>query len=178
VQVYEFKRPDGILIACLGVLIIAAAFVGVIMLAVLAQSYDLKTICLTALGFVGACALGTGFINTWRTPMLTIRPGALIIPTFFGQREILIDADHPLGEYLASSVHSNRRSGTIEGNKFTHFYTLDAGVLVELLSMHREAIEIPNIRCAFQDVAGLSIETLKVDTANPSLPDIAHWKGR
>jgi hypothetical protein len=178
VQFYKVKRPDGILTAGLGVLIIAAAFVGVIMLAVLAQSYDPKTICLAALGFAGACALGAGFVNTWRTPMLTIRPGALIIPTFFGQREILIDTDHPLGEYLASSVHSNRRSGTIEGNKFIHFYTLDAGVLVELLSMHREATEISNIRRAFQDVAGLSIEVLDVDAAKPSRPDIAHWENR
>jgi len=178
VQVVEFKRPDGILLTYLGGVIISAAFLGLIVVAVLARSYDLKTVTLCVLGFAGACALGAGFINAWRTPMLTIRPNVLTKTTFFGQREISIHEGHPFGEYLASSVHSRRRGGTIEGNKFVHFYTLDAGDLVELVAMHREATEISQIRRAFQDVAGLTIETLKVDAKNPSRPDVAHWKNR
>lgn len=177
-QGVEFKRPDGVLAATFGALIIASACIGVIMVAVVARSYDLKTIALTVSGFVGACALGAGFINAWRTPMLTIRPEAITIPTFWGRREIVIQKDHPLGEYLASSQKSSRKTGTIEGNKFVHFYTLDAGRLIELISMHRDAPTLADIRSAFHDVAGLSIETLKVDTAKPTRPDVSHWEVR
>jgi len=163
----------------MGVLIIAAACAGVGTLAVVARNYDLATIALIVLGFAGACALGAGFINAWRTPMLTIRPDALAIPTFFGKREIPIRPGHPLGEYLASSHRSSRRAGTIEGNKFVHFFTLDAdGVLTELVALHRAAPEIAQIRRAFEAVAGLTVEPLKVDAAKPSRPDVAHWRNR
>ncbi|WP_131802279.1 hypothetical protein [Yoonia tamlensis] len=174
-QTVEFKRSDGLVLAGLGVVFIAAACVGVVMLAFMARIYDAKTIILTALGFLGACALGVGFINAWRTPMLTISASAIVKPTFFGRKEIAIRKNHPLGEYLASSVHGSRRTGTIEGNKFVHFYTLDAGVLTELVSMHRDAPVLVDIRRAFRDVAGLTIETLKVDANKPSRPDVAHW---
>lgn len=137
----EFKRPDGVLVAGMGLLIIVAACAGVIMAVLLGSSFDLKTITLIALGFVGACALGAGFINAWRTPMLTIGPDALIVPTFFGAREIPIRTGHPVGEFLASpKTGGGSRGGTIESNKFVHFYTLDAGgALIELAALHRAA---------------------------------------
>lgn len=178
-QEAAFRRPDGALVAGMGVLIIATACAGVVTVVLVARSYDLVTVALIVLGFAGACALGAGFINSWRTPMLTIRPDALTIPTFFGQRKIPIEPNHPLGEYLASSHRSSRRTGTIDGNKFVHFFTLDAdGVLTELVALHRAAPEIARIRRAFEDVAGLTVETLKVDAAKPSRPDIAHWSKR
>ena len=133
------------------------------------------------LGFSGTCALGAGFINAWRTPLLTIRPDAFVVPTFFGARAIPIGPGQPLGEFLASSSHgSSNRPGTIEGNKFVHFYTLDAhGALVELAALHRDTPMIAEIRRAFQDVAGLKPETLKADPkARWSRPDVAHWKLR
>jgi hypothetical protein len=141
---------------------------------------DLVTLTLSAVGFVGACVVGGGFINAWRTPMLTIHARALSVPTFLGHRDIAIKPNHPVGEYLASSIRSNRKSGTIEGNKFVHFYTLDGdGVLTELVALHRDAPEIAGIRRAFGDIAGLTVETLKVDpNSSPQGPDIAHWKQR
>ena len=174
----EFKRPDGVLIAGMGILIIVAACAAVIMAVSVTESFDLATIALIVLGFSGACALGIGLINTWRTPMLTVRPDVLTVPTFFVEREIPIKAGHPLGEYLASSIRNRRRLGTIEGNKFVHFYTLDSvGVLTELMCLHREAPEIAPVRRAFKDIAGLTIETLKVDpNSKPSGPDVEHWK--
>ena len=175
-QIAEFKRQDGAIVAGMGVLIIVAACGGVIFLLFAARSYDLKTTGLVILGFIGACALGYAFINVWRRPMLTVRPDRLTIPTFFGVRDIPIRPDHPLGEYLASSVRGgNSIAGTIEERKFVHFYTLDArGSLTELVAMHRAAQQIPYIRQALQDVAGLKIETLK---ANPKSkgPDVSHW---
>lgn len=179
VKEVAFKNPDGVLVAGMGVLIIAAACAGVVTVAVVVRSYDLATTALITLGFAGACALGVAFINVWRTPMLKIRPDALTIPTFFGQREISIKAGHPLGEYLASSHRSSRRTGAIESNKFVHFFTLDADdVLTELVALHRAAPVIAQIRSAFEDVAGLTVETLKIDAANPSRPDVAHWRKR
>ncbi len=179
-QSAEFKRPDGALIVGMGALIILAALAGVLFIAFAGRGIDLKTVALIILGFAGACALGAGFINAGRTPMLTIRPDAFTIPTFFGQRDIPIRPGQPLGEYLASSVKRTSRAGTIEGNKFVHFCTLDeTGVLTELRSMHRDAPEIPEIRRAFQNVAGLTVETLSLDPkSRRSRPDVAHWANR
>ena len=176
-----FKRPDGLLVAGMGLLLILAACVGVVMAALMARGFDLKTIVLIGLGFSGICALGAGFINAWRTPMLTIRPDAFVVPTFFGARTIAVGPDQPLGEFLASSDRgSSNRPGTIEDNKFVHFYTLDArGALVELAALHRAAPMIAKIRRAFQDVAGLEPETLKADpNVRRARPDVAHWKPR
>jgi len=174
----EFENPGSILSAGIGFLIILAACAGVIMVAVTAQSFDVATFAMIVLGFAGACALGVAFINTWRRPMLTIRPDAFTVPTTFGTREIAIKAGHPVGEFLASSHRGNHRAGTIESNKFVHFYTLDAaGALVELVAMHRAAPEIAPIRRAFTDVAGLKVETLNADPKSKrSRPDVAHWK--
>lgn len=140
----EFKNSAGVINGIVGVLIIAVACVGLVMVAVLAPRYDLQTVGLALLGFAGASTLGAGFVNSWRTPLLTVRPDALIIPAFLGKREIPITADHPLGEYLASSHKSSRSKGTIEASKFVHFITLDAaGTLTEVVSMHRDAPQIP-----------------------------------
>lgn len=176
----EFKRPDGPVIAALGVLMIAAAFVGLGMAVFLMHDVDLKTNLLILLGFCGACALGYAFVNAWRVPLLTVRPDALVIPTFFGVRSIAIAPGHPLGEFLAVTHRSSRRTGTIEGNKFVHFYTLDGrGALTELVAMHRDAPQIPEIRRALQQVAGLRCEMLRKDPASRQVrPDIAHWRSR
>lgn len=177
-QKAEFARQDGVIVAGMGVLIILAACVGVVMLAFMARSYDLKTFGLVVAGFIGACALGYAFINTWRTPLLIVQPDVLTIPTFFGRREIPIKPGHPLGEYLASSVRSGKSiAGTIEERKFVHFFTLDSrGALTELVAMHRAAQQIPYIRQALRDIAGLKIETLKVDPKKPGKPDVSHWR--
>jgi len=160
----------------MGVCVIAAATVGFVMVAVIATSFDLKTAVLMVLGLLGAWALGAGFINGWRTPLLVVRPDALTIPTFFGARDIPISPSHPMGEYLASSRHSSR-NGTIEGNKFVHFFTLDAaGTLTQVAAMHRDAPMIADIRRALTDVAGLKIETLKVNQKKKTRPDVSHWK--
>lgn len=156
---------------------ILAACAGVIMVGLQARSVDLKTVVLMVLGFAGACTLGAAFINAWRTPMLTIRPDAVIVPTFLGQRTIPMKSGHPLGEFLASSNRGSTQGGTIEDNKYVHFYTLDAdGALTELVAMHRAAPEIPQIRRAFQEVAGKKPETLKADPkTKKARPDVAHW---
>lgn len=180
-QKAEFKRPDGVVIAAMGILIIAAAIAGVVMAALLARSFDLKTIALIGIGFLGASALGAGFINAWRTPMLTVRPDALKVPTFFGAREIPIREGHPIGEFLAVSDRGSvSRPGTVEANKFVHFYTLDGeGALTELAALHRAAPMIGQIRRAFAEVAGLKLETLQADPKSKrARPDVAHWKSR
>ncbi|TNF18155.1 MAG: hypothetical protein EP318_19160 [Rhodobacteraceae bacterium] len=176
----DFKRPDGILLAGMGVLILAAAVVGLGMAVFMIRDADLKTNLLILLGFCGACALGYGFLNAWRVPMLSVRPDALVIPTFFGTRRIDLGPGHPLGEFLAVSQRSNRTAGTIEGNKFVHFQTLDGqGALTELVALHRDAPQIPEIRRALQQVTGLTIETLRQDPASRKVrPDIAHWRVR
>ena len=174
-----FKRPDGLLIAIMGILLIAAASAGVVMAALLMRGPDLKTIALIAAGFSGALALAAGFINAWRTPLLTIAPDRLTVPTFFGARDIPIAPGYPLGEFLASSDRGgSNRPGTPEGNKFVHFYTLDAqGALTELAALHRDAPMIAQIRRAFGEVAGLTVETLKADPRSRlARPDVAHWK--
>ncbi len=132
---------------------------------------------LVVLGFIGIGALGYGFINAWRSPLLTVRPDRLTIPTFFGARDIPVKPGHPVGEYLASSHRGgNSIAGTIEERKFVHLYTLDAnGSLTELIAMHRAARQIPYIRHALQDIAGLRIETLGVDPKTKG-PDISHWR--
>jgi len=174
-----FRRSDGILLAIMGVLIFAAALVGVVMLAVVGRGIDLKTVALAALGFAGSTMLAFAFLNGWRTPLLVVRPDALIIATFFGSRTIAIRTDHPLGECLATSPRNSRNTGTIEGNKFVYFFTLDdAGRLTKLVSMHRDAPDIPLIRQALVEIGGLTIETLKVNPKNTTRPDVSHWRGR
>ncbi|MCB9897994.1 MAG: hypothetical protein H6825_08325 [Planctomycetes bacterium] len=179
-QRVEFKRPEGILLAVMGVLFILAACAGVVMAVLIGQDFDVETVTLIVLGFLGACALGVGFIHAWRTPMLTIQPDALTVPTFFGAREIPIGPGHPVGEFLASSDKVSHRSGTIESNKFVFFYTLDArGTLTELVSMHRAAPAVAQIRRALEQVAGLRVEVLEADpNSRKARPDVAHWKTR
>ena len=179
-QRVEFKRPGGVLLAGMGAVIILAACAGAVMAVLAEQDFRLETLAPVALGLLGACALGVGFINAWRTPMLTIQPDSLTVPTFFGAREIPIKAGHPVGEFLASSDKSSNRAGTIESNKFVHFYTLDArGTLTELVSMHRAAPGVAEMRRAFEHVAGLEVEVLEADpNSMRSRPDVAHWKNR
>ncbi|MGY3436364.1 MULTISPECIES: hypothetical protein [unclassified Marinovum] len=176
----DFKRPDGALVAGMGVLIIAAACTGLVMALFMGKDFDLKTNALVLAGFAGACALGYAFLNTWRRPMLSIRPDRVVIPSFFGAKTIPISPGQPFGEFLATSYHGFDRPGTIEGNKFVHFYTLDArGELTKLMALHRDAPEIDTIRRAFLEVAGLKAETLKADkTSRKGKPDIAHWHRR
>lgn len=173
----EFRKPDGALAAAVGGLIIAAACVGVVMSALMLRSPDLTTIILIALGFAGACALGVAFINTWRRPMLAVRPDAVTVPTIFGVRDIPVRTGQPIGEFLASSVHSGGRGGTIEDNKFVHFYLKDAdGALVELVALHRAAPMLAKMRRAFEEIAGLRIDQLDpVTKRGRSRPDVSHW---
>jgi hypothetical protein len=172
-----FKRPDGGILLVMAALVFAAALAGLVLGVAMAWSGDFATSGLALAGCAGACALGAGLVNGWRTPMLEIKADALVIPTAFGKREIPIRKGHPLGEYLASSHRRTSSAGTIEGNKFVHFFTLDnAGQLTELVAMHREAPVIADIRRALRDITGLEIETLTVDPNRPSRPDIAHWR--
>lgn len=174
-----FKRPAGALVAIMGVLILLATAVGLVLVVATGAFFDLKTAVLVTLGVAGAGALGVAFINAWRTPMLTVRPDALIVPTVFGAREIRTGPGHPVGEFLAVSDRGSGRVGTIEANKFVHFYTLDgSGRLVELAAMHRDAPEIPAIRRALVEVGGLRVETLRADPKSRlSRPDVGHWLG-
>ena len=161
----EFRRPDGVLIAGMGLAIIGAALAGAGAALVLGRTLDLGTLALIGLGVAGAGALGAGFINAWRTPMLTIRPDTLTVPTVFGAREIPIAAGHPVGELVASAVQGSTRGGTIEANKFVHFYTLDAGgALTELVALHRAAPMIEEIRRGFREIAGLKVEALRLES--------------
>jgi len=149
-----------------------------VMAALMLRHPDLKTILLIALGFFGSCLLGLAMINIWRNPMLTVRPGVVTVPTLFGTREIRVRPGQPVGEYLASSARDNRGGGSIEGNKFVHFFLRDdRGRLVELLAMHREAPDLPPIRRAFVEIAGLRLDPLKpVARWASSRPDVSHWE--
>lgn len=163
-----------------GLFVLAAAGgLGALGVAFLAgERFDLKTIGLALAGAVGAVALGYGFIHSARVPLLTVRPDALVVPTFFGRREIEVGPGHPVGEFIASSKHGGGGAGTIEERKFSHFYTLDgAGRLVELVALHRAAPMIPEIRAALRDVAGLEVEELRrAPGTRQSRPDVAHWR--
>lgn len=176
-----FKRPDGVLLAGMGILLIAAAFLGVIAVVFAGAARDPVTLVLLILGFIGVCALGYGFINAWRTPMLTVRPDALGVPTFFGSRTIPVAPGHPVGELLGSQdVGGLRKGAALADNKFVHIYTLDrTGTLIELISLHRNTPILADIRHALQDVSGLTIETLAPDSRAKRLrPDIRHWEIR
>lgn len=180
-QKAEFQRPGSLLLACMGVLTFGAAGAGIIAVIVLRQSLDLKTGVFLALGVAGACALGAGLINAWRTPMLTVEPDALTIPTFFGAQVISIGAGHPVGEFLGPvNRASSRKSATIEDRKPVLFYTLDAaGTLTKFASLNRNAPQLAQIRRALTDIAGLKVEILKADpNTKPSLPDATHWTNR
>ena len=179
VQTADFRRPDGPLLAAMGVLIIAAACAGLGFALFAGAGFDLNTNLLVLAGFLGAVALGLAFLNAWRSPMLTVRPDALVLPTAFGTRTIPLSPGHPAGEFLGPSDRGGaRRPGGPEANRFVHFYTLDAkGNLTELAALHHAAPEIPRIREALQQVAGLKIETLSPDpTSRRARPDTRHWR--
>lgn len=178
-QRFVFHRPDAILVAVMGGILIAGSLAGLIAALVIGKNFDYATSASILLCVAIVCAVGYGMINAWRHPLLTVTPEALIVPTFFGTRTIPITPGHPVGELLATPSRS-RRPGGHEANKFVHFFTLDArGKLVELLALHRDAPEIPQIRRALREVGGLSVETLSVDQrAGPARPDISHWPGR
>lgn len=178
-QTADFRRPDGPLIAAMGVLIIAAACAGLGFALFAGTGFDLTTNLLVLAGFLGAVALGLAFLNAWRSPMLTVRSDALVLPTVFGTRTIPLSPGHPAGEFLGPSDRGgSRRPGGPEANRFVHFYTLDArGKLTELAALHHAAPEIPRIRQALQQVAGLTLETLSPDpTSRRARPDTRHWR--
>ncbi|OWU86542.1 hypothetical protein ATO6_07070 [Oceanicola sp. 22II-s10i] len=177
-QETSFDRPDGILVAGVGILMIAAASVGIVALIVMSGGLDLKTYALALIGWTGACALGWAFVNAWRTPMLTVRPDALIVPSWFASRTIPIRPGHPIGELLAIPDFGGHRPGNAEGNKFAHIYTLDdAGKLTLLTALHRDAPALTMIRRALTETAGLRLERLEKDlNARRTLPEISHWK--
>lgn len=177
-QIATFKRPDGVIIAAMGGLVIVGALSGAAAAVVATRAPDLQT--LAAVGFcvVAALMLGAGLLNAWRRPMLVIGADRLIVPTFFGAREIAFMDGHPVGELLASSVHTGNRLGDIESNKFVHFFTLDGkGDLVELVALHRASPLVPQIRRAFSDIAGLTVEVMVRDPkARRPRPDVSHWR--
>ncbi len=173
-----FKRPDGPIIAVMGGLIIGAALVGVGMALVMMRDPDLQTVILLVLGTIGALSLGAGFLNAWRVPMLTIWPDRVMVPTFFGRREVMLKMGARVGEVLATPAHGGRRAGGIEGNKFVHFFVLDgSGEVVELLALHRAAPLVEDVRRAFQNIAGLKVDVLARDPKAPRpRPDPAQWR--
>lgn len=177
-RIAVFEKPAGILAAAVGFLIIAAACIGLVMSVLMLRRPDMMTSGLIAAGFAGSCLLGAAFINTWRIPMLVIRPESVAIPALFGTRTIPVKPGQPVGELLASSVYSDRRGGMIEDNKFVHFYLLDGnGALVELVALHRAAPELEPMRRAFVEIAGLRIDRLKpVVKHGGSRPDVTHWQ--
>jgi hypothetical protein len=173
----DFKRPDGPIIAAMGVLIFGAALVCAGMAVVMLRDPDLQTLIFLALGLVGALVLGAGFLNAWRVPLLTILPDRLVVPTFFGTREIKLGPGGRVGEMLATPAHGGRRTGAIEGNKFVHFFAMDgSGEVVELLALHRASPLVGEIRRAFAEVAGLKLQTLQRDPkARRPRPDVSQW---
>lgn len=174
-----FKRPDGPIVAMFGMVILVATWGGIVTAAVMMRRLDAGTVALMLLGLAGGTALAAGMINAWRVPMLVIRHDCFTIPTFFATRDIAIGPGQRVGELLASSHLSPDRAGSIEGNKFVHFYALDdLGKPVELLALHRDAPQIPHIRRALAEVAGLPIDSLHpVRTSGRVRPDLAHWQG-
>lgn len=180
-QQVDFKRPGGPAVAGMDVLCIGAAIVGLGMAVTMMRGVDLKTVVLIFLGFCGTCALGYACLNAWRVPLPTVRPDALVIPAFFGARRIPLGPGHPLGKFLAVSDQvRRRRTVTTDASTYVHFYTLDGrGALTKLVAMRRDAPQLPQVRRALRDVAGLRSETLRQDPASRKVkPDVAHWRGR
>lgn len=179
-QSAAFARPDGPIIAVMGCLIIGAALVGVGMAVVMMRDPDLQTLVLLALGTVGALLLGAGLLNAWRVPMLMIWADRVMLPTFFGRREVMLVPGGRVGEVLATPAHGGGRAGDIEGNKFVHFFALDAaGDVVELLALHRASPMVEAIRRAFEDIAGLKVDVLTRDPKAPRpRPDPAQWPSK
>lgn len=177
-RIATFGRSSGLLHAIFGGLFIGAACVGVVMATLMLRHPDLETIVLIALGFAGSCALGAAFLNAWRSPALVVRPGVVTIQTLFGTRDIPVRPGQPVGEYLASSMEGGTISGTVEDNKFVHFYVRDGnGELVELVALHRATPVLVPIRQALVEIAGLRIDRLKpVHGWMRSRPDVSHWK--
>lgn len=177
-RIAAFKRSDGPLLAVMGGLMIGAAAIGVVMAVFLLRHPDMKTVLQIALGFAGAFALGVAIINAWRNPLLVARPDGITILTFFGTGDIPVRPGRPVGEYLATPAGTGPRGDGIEGNRFVHFCLQDrGGNLVRLLALHREAPDLPRVRCAFEEIAGLRLEQLKMIARGAnSRPDVAHWR--
>ena len=176
-----FWKPGATFVALMGVLLMTAAGIGFMGIIVSGLIFDPKTFFLSSLGMAGIIALGFAFVNTWRTPMLVVSPDALTIPTVFGQRDIPITPDHPIGTFLTiPDFGTTRNTVTIEGRKSEHFYTLDErGKLVLLTALHRASPDIAEIRRALEGVGGLTLETLKRDPSSRiNRPDISHWPRR
>ena len=182
-QSVEFKRPDRLLMLGLGIFTIPAATVALLIGIFAGRDFDFQTIGMLVLVYIAICALGLGFINAWRTPMLTVQPDTLKIATFFGARSIPISKGQRLGEFHGfinnnTDKSVSARSGRVRHTKAVFFYTMDSkGALVKLIVLNEVLPMIAQIRDALSDVAGLQIETLSRDgSTRQSRPDVAHWR--
>lgn len=173
-----FHRPGRWLVAVLGVLILLGALAAAGTAPFLMRDPDAKSLLLLGLGLCGAGVLAAGCWNAWRVPLLTVRPDLLVVPRFLGTREVALSPGHPVGELLASPDHGGNRPGSIEAGKFVFVFTLDGeGELVELLSLHRAAPMLADVRRALREIAGLEIEQLVRDPgARRPRPDVRHWR--
>lgn len=162
----------------MGFAILAAALGGGVFAAVEMRNPEPKSVVLVVLGGLGALALAAGLLNAWRVPLLSIRADRLVVPTFFGRREIALRPGHRVGELLATPAHAGNRPGDLEANKFVHFFTLDGtGRVVELAALHRASPMVEQIRRAFAQLAGVQVEPLSRDpAARRPWPEVRHWR--
>lgn len=172
-----FKAPGGAISAIMGGLIGLGSLGGAGFALAAMPGFDLRTTLIAAAGLIGGLALAFGFVNSARQPMLRVEPGRLTIPTFFGTREIAVAPGQKVGELLATPASGGNRSGSIEGNRFVHFFALDAtGQPVLLLALHRATPLLDDIRRALQQVCGLRVEVVPRDRkARRPWPDMAQW---
>ncbi|MBI1417364.1 MAG: hypothetical protein GC146_09090 [Limimaricola sp.] len=173
----EFILPGKVANGIVGVAIIIAAIVGVLLALVAGSWSDPATIAWLLLGLVGAVALGLGMINAWRTPALTIRPGQICVPSFFGERRITVRPGELVAELLATPVNGGNRVGPIEANRFVHLFVRDAdGRPVQILAMHPAAPEVDKVRRALGDIAGLRVVPAgRAPGAKRPVPDPSSW---
>lgn len=162
----------------MGFAVFAAALAAAVVAAVEMQDPEPTSVVLLVLAVGGALALGAGLLNAWRVPLLSIRADRLVVPTFFGRREIALRPGHRVGELLATPAHAGNRPGELEANKFVHFFTLDgAGRVVELAAVHRASPMVEQIRRAFAQLAGVQVEPLSRDPAvRRPWPAVGHWR--
>ena len=174
----EFRHPAGLLNAVVGGLLGGGALVGAGVAVAVMPGLDARGVTVLALVLAVVLSVAVGLLNSWRQPLLVVAPDRLTIPTFFGRREIAVRPGQTIGELLATPAHGGRRSGSIEGNRFVHFFALDgAGQPVLLVALHRNAPMVAGIRRALQEIAGLRVTVMARDPKAPRpRPDVRQFR--
>ena len=175
-----FLHPARELSAGIGGLLIVAALAGAGFVIATASALEPARTVVQLAFALAVAAIGWGLTNAWRTPLLVVEPGRILVPTFFAQREISVRPGHRAGELLASSPSSSHRAGPIEANKFVYFFALAPdGTVEQIVALHRAAPMIQNIRHALHKIAGLPIDHITRDPgARRPWPDAAAWRDR